>query len=406
MTRDGNANQLWAGAGPDPEGAGRVRVALLTPRGRGALAVVGVAGPAACTMADRRFSPRGGRPLAARSDGSICVGRWHAADDPAVAGEELVVVRVSAERLEVHCHGGLAAPEAVLASLEASGAIRQSWQAWAAEAAGSEIEREGRLLLAGVAGPRNARILVRQLSGCLEQELERIARLPPGPGKAAAAERLLRAARVGLRLAQPWTVVFTGPVNAGKSSLVNALAGHGRCLVSAEPGTTRDLVTTRIVLGGWEVDLVDSAGLRPDEIAASATERAGIARAVAAASAADLVVRVESVEGGDDASGPVVAAADARELRVVTKADLATPGWQPAADAVATSVVAGRGIAELAAAIVARLVPEDQEDPGLLGGPVPFTARQVELLRLEMLVDPSHVFPDTMRAAMRPDRIP
>ncbi len=332
------------------------------------------------------------------------MGRWQAADDPAAAGEELVVVRVSAERLEVHCHGGLAAPEAVLASLEACGATRQSWQDWAAEAAGSEIEREGRLLLSAVAGPRNARILVRQLSGCLEREIERIAGLAPGPERAVAADRLLRAARVGLRLARPWRVVFTGPVNAGKSSLVNALAGHERCIVSAEPGTTRDLVTTRIVLGGWEVDLVDSAGLRPDDAAASATERAGIARAVAAATSADLTVRVESAEGDGDAIGLGDPRARAQELRVVTKVDLTKPGWQPPADAVATSVVAGRGIAELAAALVARLVPEDREDPGLLSGPVPFTARQVELLRHAMLIDLPPVFPDTMRAATRPDR--
>lgn len=369
------------GAGPDRQAADRVRAALLTPPGRGALAVVGVAGRAACGLADRRFTPRGGRPLAARSDGSICVGRWHGIDDPAAAGEELVVVRVSAELLEIHCHGGLAAPEAVLASLEAGGATRQSWQDWAAEAAGSEVEREGRLLLPSVAGPRNARILVRQLAGCLEPEIERIVCLAPGPVRTAAADRLLRAARVGLRLAQPWRVVLTGPVNAGKSSLVNALAGHGRCIVSPQAGTTRDLVTTRIVLGGWEVDLVDSAGLRPDEAAASATERAGIARAVAAAAAADLVVRVESAEEGDGPPLPDSAPAADRGLRVVTKADLASPGRQPPSDAVVTSAIAGLGIAELAAAIVTRLVPEEGEDPNLLAGPVPFTARQVELIR-------------------------
>lgn len=381
MTHEGTSPIPWTSAGPDRQAADRVRVALLTPPGRGALAVVGVAGRAACALADRRFTPRGGRPLAARSDGSVCVGRWHGVDDSAASGEELVVVRVSSALLEIHCHGGLAAPEAVLASLEGGGAIRQSWQEWAAEAAGSEIEREGWLLLSAVAGPRNARILVRQLSGRLEREIERMAGLAPGPVQCAAADRLLRAARVGLRLAKPWRVVFTGPVNAGKSSLVNALAGHERCIVSAQPGTTRDLVTTRIVLGGWEVDLVDSAGLRPDEAAASATERAGIARAMAAAAAADLVVRVESAEGCGDAIGLVDPPAGAKELRVVTKSDLAPPGWQPSSDAVATSVVVGRGIAELAAAIVARLVPEEGQDADLLAGAVPFTTRQVELIR-------------------------
>ena len=65
----------------------------------------------------------------------------------------------------------------------------------------------------------------------------------------------------------------------------------------------------------------------------------------------------------------------------MTKADLAIPGWRPPIDALATSAVAGWGIAELAAAIVARLVPEEREDPDLFAGAVPFTTRQVELIR-------------------------
>ncbi|MFM1903089.1 MAG: tRNA modification GTPase MnmE [Planctomycetota bacterium] len=373
-----------AGSGGDPQGNRLVRVALLTPKGRGALAVIGVAGPAACELADRLFAAHGGRPLAARADGSLCVGRWHGQHGLEAAGEELVVVRRSAESLEIHCHGGLAAPEAVLASLEAVGAIRQSWQTWVSEATESEVDREARLLLSGVAGPRNARILARQLAGCLEREIERIAGLEPGPDRAAAAERLLRASRVGLRLAEPWRVVLAGPVNAGKSSLVNALAGHARSIVSAEPGTTRDLVTTRVVLGGWEIDLVDAAGLRPDDAETSATERAGIARALAAAAGADLVIRVEAFEAGEAASTP----AGDGELRAVTKRDLAPENWQPSSDLVATSAVTGSGIAELAAAIVARLVPEEQEDPELLAGPVPFTSRQVELLQRLGTIDP------------------
>ena len=373
-------SSLESGGAPAEQTAaagGCVRVALLTPWGRGALAVVGLAGPGACCLADRCFQPRGGRPLATRTDGSVCVGVWRAADDPTSPGEELVVVRHSAEQLEIHCHGGLAAPEAVLESLVACGAIRQDWQAWLRKQGGGEISREARNALSMAGGPQAARILCRQLSGCLDREIDRIAALPPGPAPTAACERLLRAARVGLRLTEPWRVVLAGPVNVGKSSLVNALAGHARSIVSSDPGTTRDLVTTRVVLGGWEIELVDSAGLRRREEAASDTEQAGIARAVAAASTADLVLRVESAEGGGATGGT----AGDRELRVVTKADLAIPGWRPPIDALATSAVAGWGIAELAAAIVTRLVPEAREDPDLFAAAVPFTTRQVELIR-------------------------
>ena len=347
-----------------------VAVAVLTPPGRGALAVVGLAGRQACDLADRLFRPRRGPPLVARPDRSIAVGVWQAL--PGAAGEKLVVVRRAADRLEVHCHGGAAAAEAVLASLEAGGAVRQSWPDWLAAAGAEVIEIEARQALALAAGPRAARILGRQLAGALAAELGRIGHLPAAD-RGPAVARLLRAARVGLRLSEPWRVVVAGPVNAGKSSLVNALAGHARSIVSPQAGTTRDLVTTRLVLGGWDVELVDTAGGRTDLAAASPTERAGIARAAEAAAEADLVLRVVPAGSPPPEPGP-------REIVVITKADLVSEGNWPAAAAV-TSALTGEGIAALEARIVANLVPEDHDEPGLFAGPVPFTPRHLEHLR-------------------------
>ena len=344
--------------------------ALLTPAGRGALAVVGIAGRRACDLADRLFRSRGGRPLAARPDRSLAVGVWQAI--PGSAGEELVVVREAADRLEVHCHGGAAAAEAVLSSLEAAGAVRLGWPEWLAATEADPIAIEARRALALAEGPRAARILGRQLAGELAAELARIGGLAAAD-RGPAVDRLLAAARVGLRLVEPWRVVVTGPVNAGKSSLVNALAGHARSIVAAEPGTTRDLVVTRLVLHGWGVDLVDTAGERCDVDAASPTERAGIARAAEAAGAADLVLRIVPAGSPPPEPGP-------RELLVITKADLVPDAAFPAV-ATVTSVVTGQGIAALEARIVAALVPEEATTPGLLDGPVPFTPRHVEHLR-------------------------
>jgi tRNA modification GTPase len=351
----------------------RVRVALLTPPGRGALAVVGVAGAGALDVVAKLFHPRGGMPLADLPDGSIAFGRWA---DPE-RGEELVVVRRTPESLEVHCHGGLAASEAVIWSLEAAGTVRQPWPEWLAASGASEIEVEAREALAQASGPKAARILARQLAGQLGREMDRIRALRAAGRQAeadAAVARLLRASRVGLRLTRPWRVVLAGPVNAGKSSLVNALAGHARSIVSAEPGTTRDVLETRIVLDGWEIDLIDTAGLRGADLAdASPTERAGIDRAIAATAEADLVLRL----GG---AGFQPASADnSREIAVAAKCDLAPAGFAPLPGTIRTSTVTGEGIAELAAAIVRRLVPEEQEDPALLAGPVPFTERQLRL---------------------------
>lgn len=365
----------------EPSGAVGLRAALLTPPGRGALAVVGVVGPGAARVVDGCFESRGGC-VAGRADGAICFGRWRAATGS--AGEELVVVRHAEDRIEVHCHGGVAAAAAVLNGLASAGASVTGWDEWLRASGFSEIDIEARAALAAAGGPKAARILCRQLAGALEGAVQRIGQLR-ATGAHAAAEavtaRLIAAARVGLRLTRPWRVVVAGPVNAGKSSLVNALAGHTRSIVSPEPGTTRDLVTTRLVLDGWEVDLVDTAGLRQSSDphgCIDAVERAGIARAVDAQAGADLVLRVVACP---DMAGAITESQPG-ELLVVTKSDLAEAvRGHGAADAVWTSAVTGAGLEELADRIVSRLVPEERGDPGLLADAVPFTERQLALIR-------------------------
>jgi tRNA modification GTPase len=98
-----------------------------------------------------------------------------------------------------------------------------------------------------------------------------------------------------------WRVVFTGRPNAGKSSLVNALLGSGRMIVSDEPGTTRDVVEETVDLDGTAFVLVDTAGLRDSD---SAAETVAVERARATFAAADLilvVVDAASIAEPDDA---------------------------------------------------------------------------------------------------------
>lgn len=120
-------------------------------------------------------------------------------------------------------------------------------------------------------------------------------------------------------------VVIAGPPNAGKSALFNALLGRTRALVSSRAGTTRDYVEAELELGGRELTLVDTAGLRTSD---DAIEEAGVALSHEQIAGAEVVVWVEGRDQprSDDARPPA-----ATVIEVENKADLdATskrPGW-------------------------------------------------------------------------------
>jgi tRNA modification GTPase len=103
--------------------------------------------------------------------------------------------------------------------------------------------------------------------------------------------------RRGERLREGLVFAVTGAPNVGKSSLVNALAERDVAIVAASPGTTRDALETRVVLGGVPVTLVDTAGLRETE---DSIEAEGVRRARARAAAADLVIVVGEAGGGGE----------------------------------------------------------------------------------------------------------
>ncbi len=122
----------------------------------------------------------------------------------------------------------------------------------------------------------------------------------------------------GERLREGLVFAIVGPPNAGKSTLINVLAERDVAIVSPAPGTTRDVLEARVVLGGVPVTLLDTAGLRET---GDAIEAEGVRRARARAARADLVIAI------DDAAAPGVwyeAEVDggAPVLRVVNKLDL------------------------------------------------------------------------------------
>jgi len=102
-------------------------------------------------------------------------------------------------------------------------------------------------------------------------------------------ERLLTSTEKACRVREGITVVLTGQPNVGKSSLLNTLCGHERAIVNRAPGTTRDTLDETILLDGFVVRLIDTAGIRKAE---NSVEQEGIARAKKAAANADCVLHI------------------------------------------------------------------------------------------------------------------
>ena len=355
--------------------------AIATAPGRGGVAVVRISGPdafrVAAAVCGRRVEsaqagrffhstfrdPACGSPL---DDGLLLV----FAAPRSYTGEDVV---------ELQGHGGSVAPRRVLEACLAAGA-RLACR-------GEFTERaflNGRLDLGAAEAvidlvdaktARAADDAVARLAGAASRPFERMYadaidlssrvehaldfsedELPPGFDAALAAgvdalssrvEAKLSTAREGRILREGALVVLAGPPNAGKSSLLNALLGADRAIVSATAGTTRDAIEDWAEIGGWPVRLVDTAGLRAT---GDAVEAEGVARAEDLIARADLVLRLSPADAEPSAAG---AAGDSpREIRVCSKCDL---GAMSPSGARRVSARTGEGLDALRGDIANRL---------------------------------------------------
>ncbi len=165
----------------------------------------------------------------------------------------------------------------------------------------------------------------------------------------------------GEKLREGLCFAITGAPNVGKSSLINALAERDVAIVSATPGTTRDAIETRIVLGGVPITLVDTAGLRDTT---DPIETEGVRRARSRAASADLVITV--IEAGS--------AFSPNGLIVANKSDL-YPERRP--EVLPVSALTGAGLPELRSRLAAEASALTQSS-----GPPPLTrARHRTALR-------------------------
>ncbi len=267
--------------------------------------------------------------------------------------------------VELQCHGGRAVVDAVLRALEAIVGLRPAEPGEFTRRAFengridlTEAEGLADLIEAETESQRKAALAVAEggVRRQVEQWQERILQLS---ARAEAAidyaedddvgvdEKLYRdcgelASELTLWLDRPRVeplkdgvrVVVAGPPNAGKSSLINAIAGQERAIVSDIPGTTRDHIEVPLAVDGIPLLLTDTAGLREtDEV----VERIGVERTRSLVDAADVLVWL-----GDGDQAPD----HPRLIRVYSKADLLDRGGPPA-DSIAASSRTGAGLATL-----------------------------------------------------------
>ncbi len=336
--------------------------ALSTPPGRGGIAVIRISGPDALAIAGRVFRPH----LAERPSHTAVLGALHAADGSLL--DECVAVPFRGPRsytgedtVELSVHGSPFVQEEAVRALLAAGCRLAGPGEFTLRAflAGridlTQAEAVGDLIAAEHAGAH--RLALEQLRGGFTRELGDLRRALIGFAglleleldfaeedvefadrarfDALLAELLARidalaaSFAAGRAIRDGIPVAIVGAPNRGKSTLLNALLGDERAIVSDIPGTTRDTVEDTCVLGGLKFRFIDTAGLRATD---DAVEAEGIRRARARASEARIVLLVVSA-AEDTAADAAAAAADLQPLlaadavlvTVWNKSDAATP---------------------------------------------------------------------------------
>ena len=274
--------------------------------------------------------------------------------------------------VELHCHGGRAVVEAVLAALGGIRGLREAQPGEFTRRAFengridlTEAEGLADLIEAETESQRRAALLMaegglsKQIAAWQSRLLELSARAEAAidyvDEDSVDADPMLSrdcgalAKELGRWLDRPRAeplregvrIVLGGPPNAGKSSLLNALVGYERAIVTDLPGTTRDHIEVSLSLGGVPIRLTDTAGLRES---GELVERIGVDRAHRLIELADILVWLGEPAGAPD---------HPRLIRVHARADLADLGPAPAGS-IAVSATSGEGLAALSAAIAER----------------------------------------------------
>ena len=367
--------------------------AVATPFGEGAIAMLRLSGPAAleiagrvCTMAGAANRRPADLPPRRSYRATLLGADGHALDEVLVSVYRAPASYTGENLVEITCHGGILvtrhALDALLSAGERPAAPGEFTQRAFLNGKLDLTQAEAVMDLIGAQTDLALRAASEQLAGRLgqrvgalrEELLSLVAHveayidfpdeeIDPDTGATllgrfdgvlATLDALLATAGQGRILREGVRTVIYGEPNVGKSSLLNALVGHERAIVSETPGTTRDTVEEFINVRGLPLRLIDTAGLRET---ADPVENAGIARTRETLARADLALRL--VDGSQPPSkSDLTEPSAAAQLLILNKTDLGTdPTWQ-AADArtaIRISCRTGEGMDTLANAIHERV---------------------------------------------------
>ena len=366
--------------------------AIATPPGPGGVGILRLSGPGAHQAASQVFRPQGALPLDQAPDRQLLYGTLH---DPAGSLLDTGLAFISRaphsytgeDTAELQCHGAPVVLSLALEALYAAGArpARPGEFTQRAFLNGKLdlTQAEAVIDLIDAETPAAARQAAGQLAGALSRRVEEIYQgltdimahfcavldypdedIDPFrtqqlqealETQQAALASLLATGRRGQRLVKGVSCALIGRPNAGKSSLLNALAGYDRAIVTHIPGTTRDTIEVTVELGGFPFRLVDTAGLRESQ---DPIEQLGAQRSRQAMDQADLLLVVwdgTQPPTAEDQALLAQALDRADTILAVNKADLPgytlparTPPTGPhSLTTVALSAKTGRGLDRL-----------------------------------------------------------